>query len=64
MLVQVHLKKNFVLALSVVEILHFSIFRVVSMDTLIEEVSNNTWFNFFCHFCEWWGQLHLLTNVC
>jgi len=42
MLVQVHLKKNFVLALSVVEILHFSIFRVVSMDTLIEEVSNNT----------------------
>jgi len=33
------------------------------METLIEEASNNNWFNFFCHFCEW-GQLQLLTNSC
>jgi len=34
-------KKNFVLVFSVVEILHFSFFWVVSMETLIEEASNN-----------------------
>jgi len=31
----------------VVEILHFSIFWVVSMETLIEEVSDTYRFNFF-----------------
>jgi len=41
MLVLVHLKKNFVLALSVVEILHFSSFWVVSMETLMEASNNN-----------------------
>ena len=34
MFVLVHFKKNFVLAPSVVEILHFFIFWVVSMETL------------------------------
>jgi len=33
------------------------------METLIEEVSNNNWFNFFCHFCGWWVQLQLFTNL-
>jgi len=32
------------------------------METLIE-ASNNKWFNFFCHFCELWGQLHISTNL-
>ena len=29
---------------------------------LIGEASNNNWF-IFCHFCDWWGQLQLLTNL-
>jgi len=41
MLVLVHLKKKKFLALLVVEILHFSIFWVVSMEMLIEEAPNN-----------------------
>jgi len=41
MFVLVHLQKKIVLGHSVVEILHFSIFWVVSMKTLIEEASNN-----------------------
>jgi len=49
MLVLVHLKKIFVLPLLVVEILHFSDFRFVSMETLIEESNNNS-FNFFVIF--------------
>jgi len=50
----------FVLSLSVVEILHFSIFWVVYMEKLIEEASNNNWFNFFVIFvndeanCNFW----------
>jgi len=49
--------------MSIVEILHFSIFLVVSMETLIEEASDIYSFNFFCHFYEWWAQLQLLTNL-
>jgi len=53
MLVLDHLKKIFVLALLVVEILHFSIFWVVSMETLIEEAGvKQLLIKFFCHFCE------------
>jgi len=52
MFILLYLKKVFFLGHSVVEILYFSIFWVISMETLIEEVSNNNWFNFFWHFCE------------
>jgi len=41
---------HIVAVLSVVEILHFSIFWVVSMEMLKEEASNNNRFNFFVIF--------------
>jgi len=50
MLVLVHLKKNFVLALSVVEILRFSIFWVVSMED--KGGVQQQLIQFFCQFCE------------
>jgi len=63
MLVLVHYKKNFCsISFSRGDIAFFYIW-VVSMEALIEEVSNNNWFNFFCNFCEWQGQLQLLTNL-
>jgi len=44
------LKKDFVLALSIVEILHFSIFWVVSMEMLIEEASKQQLIQLFLSF--------------
>ena len=46
--------------MSVVEILYFSNFWVVSMETLIEEASNNNWINFFVIIVN--DELLLLTN--